>query len=169
MEAKKIDEKELLEKESIKSDNDLNLEAFGKRVKELRQSQNLSQKDVARALGISAAYLSEIEKGKRKPGLDFFVGLSRELGAGLDYIITGTGPVQAAGVETREKDPLQLEDVIDTSDINLLMEHSSLFRNTLLGFAARFFMDNERIIKQNMENLKKGKEPQVALEGKKRE
>jgi transcriptional regulator with XRE-family HTH domain len=38
---------------------------FGKRLRELRQERNVSQKDMAKAIGVSAAYLSALEHGRR--------------------------------------------------------------------------------------------------------
>ncbi|MEP7452640.1 helix-turn-helix transcriptional regulator [Phyllobacterium sp. SB3] len=38
---------------------------FGKKLRELRQERNVSQKDMAKAIGVSAAYLSALEHGRR--------------------------------------------------------------------------------------------------------
>ena len=38
---------------------------FGERVRELREARGVTQKEMAHALGISAAYLSALEHGKR--------------------------------------------------------------------------------------------------------
>lgn len=45
---------------------------FGLRLRELRRDKGVTQKEMARALGISAAYLSALEQGRKgKPGWDF--------------------------------------------------------------------------------------------------
>ena len=45
---------------------------FGRRLRELRRSRKLSQKDMALALNVSAAYLSALEHGHRAaPSFDF--------------------------------------------------------------------------------------------------
>jgi transcriptional regulator with XRE-family HTH domain len=45
---------------------------FGEAVRRIRQERGLTQKEMARGLGVSAAYLSALESGKRgKPGFDF--------------------------------------------------------------------------------------------------
>ena len=41
------------------------LTPFGKRVRDLRRARGVNQKDMARDLQISAAYLSALERGKR--------------------------------------------------------------------------------------------------------
>jgi len=38
---------------------------FGRRIRELREERNITQKDMAKSLGLSAAYLSSLENGKR--------------------------------------------------------------------------------------------------------
>lgn len=38
---------------------------FGQKIRELRQGKGVSQKDMAEALGVSAAYLSALEHGRR--------------------------------------------------------------------------------------------------------
>ena len=45
---------------------------FGERIRQLRNKRNISQKEMANALGVSPAYLSALEHGKRSaPSFDF--------------------------------------------------------------------------------------------------
>jgi transcriptional regulator with XRE-family HTH domain len=45
---------------------------FGEKLRELREERGLSQKDMAQALHVSAAYLSALEHGRRsQPGFSF--------------------------------------------------------------------------------------------------
>jgi transcriptional regulator with XRE-family HTH domain len=45
---------------------------FGEAIRKIRRQRGISQKDMARALNVSAAYLSALENGKRgQPGFDF--------------------------------------------------------------------------------------------------
>jgi transcriptional regulator with XRE-family HTH domain len=45
---------------------------FGEKLRQLREERGLSQKDMARALHVSAAYLSALEHGRRsQPGFPF--------------------------------------------------------------------------------------------------
>ena len=45
---------------------------FGAKLRELREARGISQKDMAKALGVSAAYLSALEHGHRsRPGWHF--------------------------------------------------------------------------------------------------
>jgi len=42
---------------------------FGKRVKKIRESKNMSQGDVAKILDVHRTYISSIERGQRNPSL----------------------------------------------------------------------------------------------------
>ena len=54
---------------------------FGKRLRELRQERGLSAKDMAAGLGVSPAYLSALEHGKRgKPNKRFVHRVCQYLG-----------------------------------------------------------------------------------------
>lgn len=45
---------------------------FGEAIRRIRRERGISQKEMARALNVSAAYLSALENGKRgRPGFDF--------------------------------------------------------------------------------------------------
>ncbi|MBX9456996.1 MAG: helix-turn-helix domain-containing protein [Rhizobium sp.] len=45
---------------------------FGEAIRKIRRERGISQKEMARALNVSAAYLSALENGKRgRPGFDF--------------------------------------------------------------------------------------------------
>lgn len=45
---------------------------FGEAIRSIRRERGISQKDMAKALNVSAAYLSALENGKRgQPGFDF--------------------------------------------------------------------------------------------------
>lgn len=48
------------------SGQDIDDEATGRNVKEMRQSYNCGLRELSRAVGWSATYLSDLEKGKRK-------------------------------------------------------------------------------------------------------
>lgn len=69
-------------------DND-DLVSIGPRIRERRQELNLTQQDVADALGLTPQHISVIEQGKRIPSLSSVVKLAEELGVTVDYLATG--------------------------------------------------------------------------------
>jgi DNA-binding XRE family transcriptional regulator len=54
--------------------------AFGNRIRHLRESQGLSQEQLADLAGIHRTYMSGVERGQRNIGLDNIVAIARALG-----------------------------------------------------------------------------------------
>ena len=63
----------------------------GKRIKTIRKTLNLNQKEFGNKLNISDTSLSEIENGKHMPGFDFLNNLAGECSVNLYYIFFGKG------------------------------------------------------------------------------
>ena len=60
---------------------------FGKKMREARESRGLSQKDIARLLGVSDAFISQVENGKKKMNTDNLIKISISLEKSLIYCI----------------------------------------------------------------------------------
>ncbi|WP_106392535.1 helix-turn-helix domain-containing protein [Enhygromyxa salina] len=58
----------------------MNTSDFGKRLRELREGQQLSQERIAKLAGLSADTISRIELGRISPTLDTMVKIGRALG-----------------------------------------------------------------------------------------
>ena len=75
-----------------KKKNDLEPpKTFGERVKAIRNSLKLKQKEMAPVVGISETYLSEIEKDKAKPCHDFFFNIIKNYHVNPYYLFFGEG------------------------------------------------------------------------------
>lgn len=68
------------------------LSTTGSRIKALRDRQDLhmTQDELARVLGVSNAFLSEIERDKKKPPLGMVARLADVLGTTMDYLMLRT-------------------------------------------------------------------------------
>jgi transcriptional regulator with XRE-family HTH domain len=64
------------------------MKSFGRRIRELRQDRELSLRELAKKLEISAPFLSDIELGKRYPSEDVLASMARELGVSLEGLRT---------------------------------------------------------------------------------
>ena len=62
-------------------------EALGRSLALLRQEKGLSQRSVAKDLGISQALLSHYEKGAREPGLNFVARACRYYNVSADFLL----------------------------------------------------------------------------------
>lgn len=73
------------------------INGLGERLQEQRLLKNLSQKEVAQAVNVSASIVSNYEKGERTPSLEILMALARLYQCSTDYLI---------GFEKIEKDQL---------------------------------------------------------------
>lgn len=61
---------------------------LGKRIKEERLRLNLTQEKLSEKVGISTAYLGQIERGERCITLDKLIPLANYLGVTVDFLLT---------------------------------------------------------------------------------
>lgn len=62
---------------------------LGNRVKERRRILEITQEQLARALGVTPQHISLIEQDKTSPSLSLLPGLAAELGVTVDFLLTG--------------------------------------------------------------------------------
>ncbi len=63
---------------------------FKNRLKDLRIQNNLTQKDLAKAIGISERSIQNYELNSRKPNFDILIELARFFGVSIDYLVGET-------------------------------------------------------------------------------
>jgi transcriptional regulator with XRE-family HTH domain len=63
-------------------------ERFGERVRKLRQSQGLSQEELAFKAGVHRTYLGGIERGERNPSLNNIASIARALDVPLSELFS---------------------------------------------------------------------------------
>lgn len=76
----------------------------GRRLKEWRESNNLSQRALGSVMGVSQGYIGNIEAGRSEPSRNFLQNLTERFGVSADWILYGTGvptTERAAGFEAR--------------------------------------------------------------------
>src|ERR1700683_207298 len=87
-------------------DRELNaMQSVGKKVKEIRESNSLTQKEVtARAADLSASYIANLENGAIKnPGRGKLNLIAKALGTSLNELLDGTTAKQAVADESKIK------------------------------------------------------------------
>ena len=68
-----------------------NSEELGLRLKKIRLTKDLNQREFAKALNISAPAYSELESGKYKPKFELIYNIGKEFNVNLYYLVYGTG------------------------------------------------------------------------------
>lgn len=79
---------------------------LAQRIKQLRQSQNLTQKEFAEKVGCTAATLSAYENGSKSPSLEIVKGIAQTFGVSLDWLCG------LSENETTDKKPETFADII---------------------------------------------------------
>ncbi len=72
------------------------MKTFAKRLKSLRESRKLSQKDLADILGIQVALVSRYERGLSVPSAATMIDLARALQVTTDHLLVGSTKESAA-------------------------------------------------------------------------
>ena len=75
-------------------DNETHRLEVGKRIKRLRQAQDITGHELAKRSNISAGYLSEVERGLSAVSVDKLKQVAEGLGVGVDVLL-GDYPVEA--------------------------------------------------------------------------
>jgi len=60
------------------------MKTLGQRIRELREEKDLSLRELAKKLGVSAAFLSDVELGRRYPSNKVFLGIAQTLGTSVE-------------------------------------------------------------------------------------
>lgn len=73
------------------------LDGIGDRLREERVRAGISQRELARRLGLSPSLISQLESGQSRPSVGTLYAIVTELGASVDRIIKGAEPTDAVG------------------------------------------------------------------------
>jgi transcriptional regulator with XRE-family HTH domain len=61
----------------------------GQRIRQRREALNVTQQELAKALGVTPQHISVVEQDKRVPSLTFLAKLAEKLGVSIDYLVSG--------------------------------------------------------------------------------
>ena len=75
------------------------LDGIGDRLREERVKSGLSQRELARRLGLSPSLISQLESGQSKPSVGTLYSIVTELGVSLDRVIRGGDFAETTGVD----------------------------------------------------------------------
>lgn len=134
------------------------LTAFGKRLKDIRKSLDIPQKDFALKLEMSGSFLSEVEKGKAKPGFDFIKNLIVKFDINPLYLFTGEGTTFTRDIKEPESTGLRIE---ITENKEIFEEMFWYFSNipavkyAVLEFFKTYLFDRKEMIDYELKKLKK--------------
>ena len=66
-------------------------QTIGTRIRTLREQARMDQAVLAEAVGTARTHLTNIERGRAKPGRDLMLAIARYFGVSVDWLANGTG------------------------------------------------------------------------------
>lgn len=95
-------------------------------IKDIRTRKNLTQADVANALGVSSVVYSRYETGSRQPSIDVLIQLADIFGVTVDYLL-GRQDIEDSTLSDYELQLLiasrNADERAKTDALNLLLTH----------------------------------------------
>ena len=131
----------------------------GNRIRNIRKSVNLKQREFGKRLNISGASLSEIETGKFKPGFELLLNLVNEFNANLYYIFLGKGEMF---LDPAVSLPGRIEEfAVNVNHVREFLYHferSPFIQYAVLTNFRQMLIKNSEIISQDLEEYGKKQE-----------
>lgn len=110
------------------------MNGFSQRLTQLRESRELTKKQLAKILHVSDSCVSQYENGSSMPGYDTLLSISQYFGVSVDYLLGNVGKDTAF--------PMDSEFCSNVSYYAFMMRCSKLSptkRNALLAMLNAFF------------------------------
>ncbi|MDH6164788.1 transcriptional regulator with XRE-family HTH domain [Leclercia adecarboxylata] len=97
------------------------LEGLPSRISLVVSRSGLNQSEFARKLGISPGFMSDVLRGQKKPGAEFFYAMSDVFSVSADWLLTGKGTVNgASGIDMT---------FMKTIELHIALAKSAVFEN----------------------------------------
>ncbi len=123
------------------------------RIKEIRKSLDLNQREFADRLKVSVSSLSDVENGKYSPNFELVRNLVKEFKVNEDYLLFGEGEMF---IKPRIDLFLGLEDLASRNEgVRKFLEYfekSAIFRYKVMGNAEEILLDNFQRIDQEIKS-----------------
>ena len=138
-----------------------NKEFIGSRLKDIRKYLRLTQKELAEKLDISDGYISDIEKGKKKPGRDLLEKLIERFNVNISYLFEGKGEYfYKSGQDQNEdtKPPSLIYNIGDVTQIEEEMkwaiDNIPVVKFALIEYYLSYLFKNQGMVKNEVEKYR---------------
>jgi len=141
----------------IKKNFELNLEAVGMRLREVREVFGLSLEKMSEVSGFSKSMISEAEHGLKKPSSIYLHALLERFNVNVNYILNGKGrrflpvftslsPVSSPEVPEGKSDEQKVESLL--SEMLYLVDHVDMVKYAMLSYFISYKTQNLPVIKK---------------------
>jgi len=138
----------------------MELKEIGQRLKLVRKSLALRQKEFAQKVNISVTTLSDMETGKSRAGFDFLYNIVKTFNVNLYYIFFEKGEM----FNDNKNYSINDASICDNNDEDLqellwYLSHSKYVKFNILAWFRKFYNQEEVAIKQDLEKGEKKSYP----------
>lgn len=136
------------------NENENNAVEVGRRLKDIRRTLDISQKDFAARIDVTGSLLSEIEAGKVKAGYNFLIAIAREYRVNPTWLLLEEGEMFLN--KDRHSDVIINgnefgDQTVPVKEMLWYLKHSPLVQSTVLSFVSKFLYENEQSIQKDIE------------------
>jgi transcriptional regulator with XRE-family HTH domain len=118
----------------------VNFEIIGRRIKESRVNNQMSQANLAERVDMSVTYISHIETAKKQASLEALVRIANVLGVTVDYLLSGNQVNDSAEYRT---DLVRLIEGCSSYEKRIIYEIASATKKSLLENKWLQYKDNQ--------------------------
>ena len=108
---------------------EINYMLIGKRIRRFRLSKNITQEELAFQIGTSAAYISNIEHGKKKASLQKLCEISEILGVTVNDLLYSSSDQRP---DNRSKEFAELLSLCSVEDQEIILSNLSSIIQTFI-------------------------------------
>ena len=131
---------------------DLDLKAIGKRLKNTRETLEVTLEKMQQITGFSKSLISAAEKGQKKPSAIYLFALLDRYKVDLNYIFTGNGNMFLHGFKPEQRSNEQSQTL---EEMIYMIENVELVRYAMLTEYIKFKAQNKNIIGDTLQETDK--------------
>ena len=145
-------------------------DAFCQRLKLIRNTLGITQKEMSTGLGISDGTMSEIFNGKHKPGYEFFIRITTEFNVNIYYLLFGKGDMFLSPTTHFSKIVDQLS--VNMDDVQKMLwyfERSPIVQYMMSGYFRTILQNQHGAIRKEIEDYEAMRKREAIRGGEERE
>jgi transcriptional regulator with XRE-family HTH domain len=146
------------EKNMEKNNNQIDKESIGRRLKLIRTALDLSQREFADSLNISASSICSIESGKGLPRHDIIYNLAAKFNVNIYFLLHGSGEMFISDLLKQRIESCEFKPYTNfLKEFLKYVRASSVVRFEMMNYSWKYFLENEALIEKEINYLKKEK------------
>ncbi|MCL5775734.1 short-chain fatty acyl-CoA regulator family protein [Limibaculum sp. FT325] len=119
---------------------------IGPRLRQLRREHRQTQAEMARALGLSSAYVNLLENNQRSVSVQVLMKLSEVYGVDWRDIVKDDGPTQLADLRNVVQDPLFSQTRPDIEELRAALDHAPRLAHSFITLHKSYRQLTERLL-----------------------